>query len=133
MIKPSSQNKFLFAFLGLTAIAAILWCVAHYAGAAISPALTMVIRWAALIAVCGYAWARRSLTAWIFAGMLIGAEIGHDWPKQAADLASTQLNFSAPDQDGGCAAHFWHAGGGNRRPCQLEAGWAHGREGPGLF
>ncbi len=86
MIKPSSQNKFLFAFLGLTAIAAILWCVAHYAGAAISPALTMVIRWAALIAVCGYAWARRSLTAWIFAGMLIGAEIGHDWPKQAADL-----------------------------------------------
>ena len=86
MIKPSSQNKFLFAFLGLTAIAAVLWCVAHYSGAAISPALTMVIRWAALIAVCGYAWARRSLTAWIFAGMLIGAEIGHDWPKQAADL-----------------------------------------------
>jgi proton glutamate symport protein len=86
MIKPSSQNKFLLAFLGLTAIAAILWCVGHYAGAAVSPALTMVIRWAALIAVCGYAWARRSLTAWIFAGMLIGAEIGHDWPKQAADL-----------------------------------------------
>ncbi len=54
MIKPSSQNKFLFAFLGLAAIAAILWCVGHYAGAAISPALTMLIRWAALIAVCGY-------------------------------------------------------------------------------
>ncbi len=86
MNKPSSQIGFLFAFLGLAAVAAILWSVGHYSGAAISPGLMMVVRWAALLAVCGYAWARRSLTAWIFAGMLIGAEIGHDWPKQAANL-----------------------------------------------
>ncbi len=86
MIKPASQNKFLFTFLALAAIATILWSVGHYSGAVISPGLMMMVRWAALVAVCGYAWARRSLTAWIFAGMLIGAEIGHDWPRQAANL-----------------------------------------------
>jgi proton glutamate symport protein len=86
MIKSSSENKFLFVFLALAAVAAILWLVGHYSGAVISPGLMMIVRWAALLAVCGYAWARRSLTAWIFAGMLIGGEIGHDWPKQAADL-----------------------------------------------
>jgi len=86
MIKASSQNRFLMAFLGLAAVAAILWAVGHYSGAVISPGLMMAVRWAALVAVCGYAWARRSLTTWIFAGMLIGAEIGHDWPQQAVNL-----------------------------------------------
>jgi proton glutamate symport protein len=86
MIKPSSQNKFLLLFVALTAVAAILWTVGHYSGAAISPGLMMLVRWAALLAICGYAWARRSLTAWIFAGMVIGAEIGHDWPHQAVNL-----------------------------------------------
>jgi len=70
----------------LAAVAAILWAVGHYSGAVISPGLMMAVRWAALVAVCGYAWARRSLTTWIFAGMLIGAEIGHDWPQQAVNL-----------------------------------------------
>src|SRR5450432_1873625 len=86
MIKASSQNRFLMAFLGLAAVAAILWAVGHYSGAVISPGLMMAVRWAALVAVFGYAWARRSLTTWIFAGMLIGAEIGHDWPQQAVNL-----------------------------------------------
>ena len=86
MIKLSAQNRFLSMFVALTALAAVLWAVGHYSGAVISPGLMMLVRWAALLAICGYAWARRSLTAWIFAGMLIGAEIGHDWPHQAANL-----------------------------------------------
>jgi len=86
MIKLSAQNRFLLMFVALTALAAVLWAVGHYSGAVISPGLMMLVRWAALLAICGYAWARRSLTAWIFAGMLIGAEIGHDWPRQAANL-----------------------------------------------
>ena len=86
MIKLSAQNRFLLMFVALTALAAVLWAVGHYSGAVISPGLMMLVRWAALLAICGYSWARRSLTAWIFAGMLIGAEIGHDWPHQAANL-----------------------------------------------
>jgi proton glutamate symport protein len=86
MIKLPAQNRFLLMFVALTALAAVLWAVGHYSGAVISPGLMMLVRWAALLAICGYSWARRSLTAWIFAGMLIGAEIGHDWPHQAANL-----------------------------------------------
>jgi proton glutamate symport protein len=67
-------------------LAAVVWAVGHYAGVAVSPRLLLALRWAALVAFCGYAWTRRSLTVWIFAGMLLGAEIGYDWPHAAANL-----------------------------------------------
>jgi proton glutamate symport protein len=78
MRKPTTQARFLGAFLLLAGLAAVLWSVAHYARAPIAPVVLLICRWAALAAFCGYAWARRSLTAWIVAGMLIGAEIGYD-------------------------------------------------------
>ncbi len=91
------QSKFLLAFLVLAGVAAVLWAVAYYGGVAmglgfrvraltIAVDFTLLCRWAALLAFCGYAFARRSLTAWIFAGMLVGAEIGHDWPHAAVNL-----------------------------------------------
>src|SRR5215831_12896878 len=80
------RNRFLAASLFLAWLAAVTWAVGHYAAVAISPMLLLALRWAALVAFCGYAWARRSLTAWIFAGMIIGAEIGHDWPHAATNL-----------------------------------------------
>jgi proton glutamate symport protein len=80
------QGKFLIAFLLLAGVAAVLWAVGHYSGAAIPVVLLLSLRWATLLAFVGYAWARRSLTAWIFAGMLIGAEIGHDFPEIAKNL-----------------------------------------------
>jgi proton glutamate symport protein len=79
-VKTSSPNqrRFLIAFLALAGIAAVLWAFAHYAGVAVHPYLLAVFRWAAILAFCGYAVFRRSLTPWIFAGMLAGAEIGFD-------------------------------------------------------
>ncbi len=71
------QNKFLLAFLVLAGVAAVLWAVAYYGRASVPAMLLLVLRWAALLALCGYAFARRSLTVWIFAGMLIGVEIGY--------------------------------------------------------
>ncbi|MGZ4830742.1 MAG: dicarboxylate/amino acid:cation symporter, partial [Candidatus Angelobacter sp.] len=41
---------------------------------------------AAILALCGYAFLRRSLTVWIFAGMLIGVELGQDLGQSAANL-----------------------------------------------
>lgn len=58
----------------------------HYAGVSIPAKLFFVLRWIALVVFCGYAWKRRSLTAWIVAGMLVGAEIGYDWPVAARNL-----------------------------------------------
>src|SRR5579864_6162323 len=74
----SLQNRFLLAFLALAGIASILWAITHYSGMVVHPYLLAGFRWAAIAALCGYSFFRRSLTAWIFAGMLVGAEIGYD-------------------------------------------------------
>jgi proton glutamate symport protein len=36
--------------------------------------------------IAAYATSRRSLTGWIFVGLLAGAELGHDWPNVAIKL-----------------------------------------------
>src|SRR6476660_2347736 len=79
-MKTSSPNqrRFLIAFLALAGIACVLWAITHYSGVVIHPYLLAAVRWAAILALCGYPFFRRSLTPWIFAGMLVGAEIGYD-------------------------------------------------------
>ena len=46
----------------------------------------MALRWLCVAAVAGWAWARRSLTAWILVAMALGGEFGHDWPGLAVQL-----------------------------------------------
>ncbi len=87
------QLRFLLAFLLLAGVASVLWAIAHYAGAPISLQLLLVVRWIAVLAFCGYAYSRRSLTVWIAAGILVGAEIGHDWPQVAASLQVLSIIF----------------------------------------
>jgi proton glutamate symport protein len=51
------------------------------------PALVpMLFRGLAVLLIAAYATARRSLTTWIFVGLLAGAEFGHDWPSVAVNL-----------------------------------------------
>src|SRR6476646_10796563 len=73
-----NQGRFLITFVALAGIACVLWAITHYSGAGIHPYLLAAVRWAAILALCGYSFFRRSLTPWIFAGMLVGAEIGYD-------------------------------------------------------
>jgi proton glutamate symport protein len=80
------QSKFLIAFLALAGIASVLWAITHYGMVAVHPYLQAGVRWAAIAALCGYSFVRRSLTPWIFAGMLLGAELGHELGKSAANL-----------------------------------------------
>src|SRR4029077_15400919 len=42
--------------------------------------------WLAIVIISAHATARRSQTAWIFVGLLAGAELGHDWPAVAVNL-----------------------------------------------
>ena len=86
MSNSRRENQFLIGFLAIAGIAAVLWAIAHYSGAAMPAQLLLSVRWLAIIIFCGYAWKRRSLTAWIVAGMLVGAEIGYDWPNAAKNL-----------------------------------------------
>src|SRR6266511_3452437 len=43
-------------------------------------------RWIAIAGLCVHAVRRRSLTTWILVSMIVGAEIGHDWPEVAVSL-----------------------------------------------
>jgi proton glutamate symport protein len=86
MNRSVATHRFLAAALLLAGLAAVLWALNHYASAHISLTVLMTCRWAALIAFCGYAFFQRSLTAWIFAGILLGGEIGYDFPGFAGNL-----------------------------------------------
>jgi Na+/H+-dicarboxylate symporter len=103
MDRSKLQLRFLLAFFVLASIATVLWAIALHTGAGPSelaakgpgfqppapwlhPAWLLSLRIAAILAFCGYAFLRRSLTAWIFAGMLVGMELGYDLGKSAANL-----------------------------------------------
>jgi Na+/H+-dicarboxylate symporter len=73
---------------GVAALAALLcW---RFAG--LSP-LFLALRWSALAALVVYGCFRRTLTAWIFIAMLLGAAIGHDFPSATTNLRVLALIF----------------------------------------
>src|SRR5256884_1203968 len=89
------KSKFLAAAIltATMAIAASLLAGAHLqplsASAKMLPLSTLVpllLRWLAILIFAAYATSRRSLTTWIFVGLLAGAEFGHDWPSVAVNL-----------------------------------------------
>ncbi len=48
--------------------------------------LLLIIRWLALAVLCFYGYKKKSLTIWIFIAMLLGAEVGYDFPEFAIGL-----------------------------------------------
>jgi Na+/H+-dicarboxylate symporter len=62
---------------------ALLAAVATFAG---WPGIGRLGRWLAIAGVSAYAWRRRSLTTWILVSMIVGAEVGHDWPAVGVNL-----------------------------------------------
>src|SRR5689334_6101932 len=48
--------------------------------------MPLVVRWVAVLALVAFAFVRRTLTTWIFVGMIAGAAIGYDFPGLAANL-----------------------------------------------
>ena len=46
----------------------------------------LILRWALIAALTLWAWRRRSLTTWILLSMVVGAEVGYDWPGVAVSL-----------------------------------------------
>ena len=48
--------------------------------------LSVALRWFVIAALVVFVARRRSLTAWILLSMVIGAEIGHDFPQAAVSL-----------------------------------------------
>ena len=80
------RTSFLIAFLLLAGVAAILLVINNWHLAPVNPRGMAATRWLALAAFLGFAFYRRSLTVWIAAGILLGAEIGYDAPSTATQL-----------------------------------------------
>ena len=78
------KRSLLAVAIGLTALAILTgFALAHFG---LDQRLAMWLRWTALAAFTAYAVVSRSLTPWILAGMLAGAELGHDAPSVALHL-----------------------------------------------
>lgn len=74
----------------LLAAGALGAALGHVAG---WPIVGLAGRWAALAALCLFAWRRRSLTAWVLVAMVLGAEVGHDLPQVGAAMRVVSLIF----------------------------------------
>ena len=85
----SKRNENTVLLLAAIAAFAALLCW-RFAGQSM---LFPVLRWAALAALVAYGCFQRTLTAWIFIAMLLGAEIGHDFPNVATNLRVLALIF----------------------------------------
>ncbi len=91
MQKTESQREkiALVTAAALGCVALAYWRIAGDSASLIFP----VLRWAALAALIAYGLFKRTLTAWIFVAMLLGAEIGHDFPNVATNLRVLAMIF----------------------------------------
>ncbi len=81
------KNSYLvIAGLGALAITSLLTYFNEIDALAIStPALT-VLRWLSIAVLVAFAFRRKSLTTWILLSMVLGAEVGHDFPEFSQHL-----------------------------------------------
>ena len=80
------MSKLPAAALTLFTAAVVLAVLDFYGLVSIPPSVLLTSRWLAIVGLVAYAVPRRSLTTWILVSMVIGAEIGHDFPEVAVGL-----------------------------------------------
>jgi proton glutamate symport protein len=84
--KPTVPASYTILLLIVFAIVSLLHLGNSYFGWNFLPEFLMISRYIALTFICIYAYFKKSLTTWILISMLIGAEIGHDFPEMAVHL-----------------------------------------------
>src|SRR5271169_4487953 len=88
---PATGQRDERVFLVIAAVAAAATVLVWQTSG--SATLLLIMRWLVLLTLVAYASFRRTLTAWIFVAMLLGAEIGHDLPNVATNLRVLALIF----------------------------------------
>ncbi|PSR56228.1 dicarboxylate/amino acid:cation symporter [Adhaeribacter arboris] len=81
---PKSRLVLLIALIFTAALSLSL--LNEYGYLAIAPPVLTTVRWIAIALVLYFAYLKRSLTTWILVSMLVGAEIGYDFPAFAQNL-----------------------------------------------
>ncbi len=79
-------KRFVPFTLGMLLIVSMLHICSWQGWFVLAPELLLVSRYAMLTLICLYAFLKDSQTTWILVSMLIGAEIGHDFPDFAVNL-----------------------------------------------
>jgi len=82
----------LASFVSLTLVA-VLWVVNFYEIISVPPPILLASRWIFILCLVTYGIFRRSLTTWILISMVVGTEIGHDWPGSAQNARVISLIF----------------------------------------
>jgi proton glutamate symport protein len=77
------KNKLLWALIVAATVAIGASLLESWSVVSLPTVVPVILRWAAIALLAGYAGVRRSLTAWILVGLAAGAELGHDWPSAA--------------------------------------------------
>ncbi|HMX83245.1 MAG TPA: cation:dicarboxylase symporter family transporter, partial [Saprospiraceae bacterium] len=85
-LKDKFGNRFAPFTLGILLVVSILHLGVWQGWFSLPDEVLMVSRYAVLTLLCLYAFLKESLTTWILLSMLIGAEIGHDFPALAVNL-----------------------------------------------
>ena len=80
------KNRLLAAAIVAATVAIAASLLANAQIVALPALATALLRWVAIVLIAAFAASRRSLTTWIFVGLLAGAEFGHDWPSVAVNL-----------------------------------------------
>lgn len=81
---PSNTASFPKSLISFLIAAAIASAISFWPS--IPESAAMASRWLALMALSWYGYEKKTLTTWIIISMLIGAEIGNDFPVQAGYL-----------------------------------------------
>ena len=87
------KTRIQLATLLAMTIAAVFAVANHFGFMEISPEILRFSRWGFLAGLLAHAVIRKSLTTWILVSMVVGAEIGHDWPQFALNLRVLSLVF----------------------------------------
>ena len=86
------KTKILFLAVATFTLTATLSVVSHYF-TPLPAILLLTVRWIAIVTLVLYALYKRSLTTWILVAMVIGAAVGHDWPRVALHLRVLSMIF----------------------------------------
>ncbi|HOW89638.1 MAG TPA: cation:dicarboxylase symporter family transporter, partial [Elusimicrobiales bacterium] len=93
MNKVKDTKNPILAAAVLAAAASLLFTADSYGFLRVPSALLAVSRWSVSAALAWHAWRRKSLTAWIFAAMAIGACVGMDLPSAASHMKVLSMVF----------------------------------------
>src|SRR5690349_694444 len=77
----------------LVTFAAVLWAASSYLSVSVPSQFLIASRWLAIASLAAYSVERRSLTTWILFSMVLGAEVGHDWPAVGQNGRTLSLIF----------------------------------------